>query len=705
MKLLLTFLFSLVMPLHYSLCQTQEIICNDSIIKVEIVDNYNKIEKIQAENIDKLIINDCLLNDIEYKIEIINYCISANQNLKNRINAEFWKYYENLILQAFHKRKIINTYLLYSDYCFYSRALYYYSLSDTSRYLNFIENSLLINPKYLPSLYEKTKWLLNSGNVSECVEIIKSIKSFYQNNLDIPMLALLVDICDTKLVEKGFEYYKSGYFNESLMYFEYLDTVCSYYKSTNCFLAQNYVNLSKKGILQSYFSVAEQAIKAEKYAIAESFMNKAEDYAAMNMDENQEKSSINEKYKLISQKYLQLSAYYKRNNEKANSIYYLENANRICRKIYGTDCKTNLMAEEEPIMVLTDKRTISDTKIFNSEIDEPKKTTTPDKNFYMSKKSTNNSIKNYKRNLTQKANEAFDNAEYEKALLLYETLKQQPEYLTNIKVKQIDNYIQQAAIQVILSKINSADFYIWTNKLSAADSILNLCLESKRKYSLSDNSLLDISLNNFKNKIEEKKCRNIEDEIEISINIIESNVKNREFESILSISNKVDTLINKTNCLPLFVKPYTNSTKAVLDFYKKRSLAKEKFNEMQYLLFAEYYLASDNIFDIAKLESLGIIKIDVLSFIDYNYNFDAAISLFKIGLKDNLFELCINLLEIIKNKNTLSYNTKEMQTELATALMDFQTKKKISDRIVNTVSRIKKDKWFIYFNKNFKLKK
>jgi len=705
MKIFSSFLLSLILTITYSYAQLQDFDCNFSYIKSEIIDNYKKINKIQAENIDNLIINDCLLNDIESKIEIINYCISVSQNLRNQFTDNLLNEYENLILQAFHKRKIINSYLTYADYWFYYRALFFHSLNDTSRYIYFIENSLMINPKYTPSLYEKSKWLLNNNKISEGFEIVKALKAFYQNNNDITMLNLLVDLYDTEISFKGSEFYKAGYYNESLMYFEYLDTLCKNYPTKNCLLAQKNKNLSKKGILQAYLSVAEQAIKAGKYSIAESFITKAEDYAALNIDENVEKSNIYEKYKLISQKYLQLSTHFKRNNEKSNSQYYLDNANRLCRKIYGSDCKSNENAEVESNLIVLNNETSptgDNSKILteNSIIVAPLNNKTTSQH---TSRNTNPSTK--KQNILQKANDAFDNAEYEKALQLYETYKQQNENYKNIDKKQLDNYIQLTANQVILNKINSADFYIWTNNLNVADSILNLCIESKKKYLLNDNTLLDITLSNFKNKIEDIRCRNIEDEIETNINIIESKVNNMDFDNILSISNKIEALIRKTNCLPLIVKPFNTNTDAVIKFIKYRSLAKEKFSEANYLTFAEHYITSDDIFDVSKLETKGFTRIDILSFIDFNYNYEAATCVFKTALKNDLYELCFNILETIKNKNTSNINTKEMQLELAASLMDFQKKKVLTEKIESKLHGISKDKWFTYFNKNFKRKK
>lgn len=707
MKFILTLLFAKFIAITGLLAQEYDFDCNFSNFKYEINENNRKIKNIQVDNIENMIINDCLLNDIEIKIEKINYCISTNQNYKKQIDNDLLSDYENLVLQSYHKRNLINSYLTYADYWLYSRALFFYSIYDTTNYLKLIENSLMINPKYIPSLYEKSKWLLNHNRITEGIEIIKSIKSFYQKNNEISMLNLIIDLYSNKLFEKGMSYFNSGYFNESLMYFEFLDTVCMFYPNNNCEISRKFINLSKNGILNSYLSVAEQALKAGKYTIAESFISKAEDYIALKMKEYQEKTTIIEKYKLISQKYLQLSAYYKKNNEISNSQYYMDNANRLCRKIYGTDCTTNTLHVDDTslVVVINNDTTKQITPQYNN-TSEPQLLTYANKYTKKSIQSTSKTTinKNYQ-NIIQKANEAFDNAEYEKALQLYESVKQQTQYRKDTEEKQLNNYIQQAAIQVILSKINNADFYIWTNKLSIADSILDFCDNIKTKYSITNNSQLDITLLNFKNKIVEKRCKNIEDEIETNIKIIESKVKNREFDDILTYSNRVDTLKTKTNCLPLLIKPYTTNTEAVLNFLKYRFLAKGSFNDAEYSKFAEYYLISDNIFDVSNLENFVNTKIDILSFIDYNYNFEAAVSIFKIALKNKMFELGFNILNIIKNKETSNYITKDMQIELANTLMEHQKIKLITERIEILINEASKDKWFIFFNKKYKSKK
>lgn len=700
MRFFWTFAFSLI--LLNALSQIQQPICNTTEIESEIVENYSKINKIQVDNIESLLINDCLLSDIENNSEIIKHCISVNVLIKDQLSKNILLDYENLILQTFNKRKVINSYLVYADYWLYSKAMYYNSLNDTSKYLTNIENSLKINPIYLPSLYEKSKWLLNHNKIKESVDIIKSVKEFYKNNYEIPMLSSIIDLFDTKLTEKGLFFYKKGYFNESLMCFSYLDTICQNYKTKNCIIAQNYINLSKKGMLQAYFNVADQAINAGKYTIAESFILKAEEYAALNMDATQEETIIKEKYSFITQKYLQLYNYYKRNNETYNSRYYLENANRLCRKIYGTDCKTHEINEsEEPIVINT--QTTSENK--NETI---KANTNVSSNNVVSSftktSSRINSEKNYKsnQNIILKANEAYDNAEYEKALQLFETAKNQPENMKGSNNKQLDNYIQQSAIQVVLSKIQTAEYFIWTNNLLQADSILFLCNEYKLKYSLENNEMLEASIMNFKNKIEEKRCKNIEDEIEVNINIIESKIKIKEFEDILKISDKIDTLKQNTNCKLFIYKRYSSNTEAVISFLKYRNKAKEKFNEVDYSSFVEKYLLSDNIYDVSNLGNIGIPKVDILSFIEYNYNTEAAISLVKTSIKKQLFELSFLALDLIKSKKNINTLTKDLQIELAEGLMEYQKQKILSSDINLIIKKLSKDKWYSFFNKKFK---
>lgn len=700
MRFFWTFFFSIILLNSHS--QIQQPVCNTPEIESEITENYGKINKIQVDNIENLLINDCLLSDIENNTEVIKHCISTNEFIKDQISKNILIDYENLILQTYHKRKIINSYLAYADYWLYSKAMYCLSLNDTTRYLTHIENSLKINPFFLPSLFEKSKFLLNRNNIKESIDIIKSIKEFYKNNNEIPLLSSIIDLFDTKLTEKGLFFYKTGYFNESLMYFSYLDTVCQNYKTKNCINAQNYIVLSKKGMLQSYFNVADQAVKAGKYTIAESFILKAEEYAALNMDATQEEPIIKEKYRFITQKYLQLYNYYKRNNETYNSRYYLENANRLCRKIYGTDCKTHEINEiEEPLVINTQEtseNTNETTKTnTNVSLNNVVSTLVKTSSSYNSEINTKN-----KQNIILRANEAYDNAEYEKALQLYESAKKQPEIIKGINAKQLENYIQQSAIQVILNKIQTAEYFIWTNNLLQADSVLVLCNEYKLKYSLENNAMLDASIMNFKSKIEEKRCKNIEDEIEVNINIIESKIKTGEFEDILTISNKIDTLKQKTNCKLFIYKRFSSNTEAVISFLKYRNKAKEKFNEADYSAFVQNYLLSDNIYDVSKLENLGIPKVDILSFIEYNYNTETAFTLVKNSIKKQLFDLSFSTLDLIKSKKTNNVLTKDLQIELAEGLTEYQKQKILSDNINLIIKKLSKDKWYSFFNKKYR---
>lgn len=706
----------------------------DSILKT----NCNLMKQINVNDIDMLMVNDCQLNEVEATLEYLKFVNIASQiDFKKREEIAIYEYFTETITQMAQLRVVLNQYISNLDFWYYKKAMEFLAKNDSSSAIEKFDKSLLLNPFYIPSLYQKAMFYLKNSQTNLAAKTAQFVAlNLYPSENDLVLIKAMNEQISKQFKNRGEKMLAVEYCNESLEIFMQADTFCSHYNSIDCEYFKQGIIQSKYGIYRSYMRVANQAMDAHKYSIAESFVMKAKEYANINKSIITPDDEANKLMKNIAAKYIDLGMYYKRNADYAQSSYYIDKAKSICSTINDKEFETMLLKKEQEVVAVETTSIETATKIQSDNNQPIVKNKQTKKSI---KKKSHKKIKKIKiRTKTKKIGEKENNPDliakrntksrnysiycsliemgdefsnvlkYEQALEKYQAAKEIEKIALTKANLVLDSLINATAFNIIRLQLETASFFIWANELEQADSAYKFGVLLQQKYHLENDEATNASLNSYSNKITQKNCQNTQDEIEQlntkAINYIALKDFSKaqrsvdEANTLASNQNKCGLTTVNTQKLSQFIKPIT-------DYFELKEIAKDAFSKTDYKLFTESHYNADKIYLKAMLDTIGIPNNNIIAYLNYQSNEQFILYAANYFIDFYDFENCLASLKLLQNKGFEANKVKAIQIKLAQkqVVID-KVQQSDFDINENIIKYTNNDKWFRFFNEEYKKK-
>jgi hypothetical protein len=704
---------------------------NFSFLQIDSIFQTNSLQfkGINLYEINQLILNDCKLAEIESQINNLTWNgLATYFNFKKPEQITVYQNVTNFQIQLNQTRTILNQYLSNMDYWFYKTGLDYISRNDTINAILFIDKSLLFNKLYMPSLQLKNTILLSKNQLIEAISLITEIAPYlFENNSNYQVFQTSVFQLLKKCEDEAEKVYESGYYNESLTLYQKADSFCSTLKTFDCEVFKNGILNSKRGLYHSYLKIAKQAINTHNYSIAESFTDKALEYARLNRNEISNDTETNDIYRNILSRYIAISFKYKRNDNAKLHEKYLDKANKICLLLKIDDCSKTYISQaiaiEEENDIIAEEDTIiqKDTITKLTKVEIQKKTKKPiivqntlnrknkrltSKKKTLAKHATKNNNAEFAiySNLIDIGNKYFSEGKYEEAYSKYITAKSMEKKATGKKNDKLENLLIKTAGIIITKPLENADFLIWANKLNEANSLYSYSLELQKKLVLENDSSINSILQTYKEKIQKKKCENIQLEINTLNDKANSYISLSDFQKAQTINDETFALI-KTN-----IDCKLNSTettkiltiiKPVVSYNLLRERAKEYYQVNDLMNFTNLFFQADSIYSINRLDTLKILNSNIISYLEFSNNEKANLFSLEYFLNKNKYDYGFQILNLLKNKQFESAKSKDYQQKLATIL--FLKEKTEISTLKEKFPFLKDEKWYKYFYNEYKI--
>ena len=184
----------------------------DSILKT----NCNLMKQIDINDIDMLMVNDCKLNEVETILEWLKFENIASQiDFKKQEEIATYEYYTEITTQTAQLRVIINQYISNLDFWYYKKAVAFLAKNDTVNAINKLEKSLLINPFYIPSLYQKVMLNLKIQQTDLASKIAQYIaQNIYPIGNDLLLIKAINEQINEQFKTRGQKMLTAEYYNE-----------------------------------------------------------------------------------------------------------------------------------------------------------------------------------------------------------------------------------------------------------------------------------------------------------------------------------------------------------------------------------------------------------------------------------------------------------------------------------------------------------
>ena len=681
----------------------------------------SKVKSISNFEIDRLGINDCELNDVETHLNLLQYYgIERFFDFKNLSQIELYQKYKNLITEVKQIRTVLDQQIANIDFWYYKTAKDYLSKSDTLNALLFLDKSLLYNNLFLFSVNLKTNLLISQNKCTEAsIDLIKISGLIYPDNDFYKLLYTTVLQLNSALSEKSEMYYKTGYYNESMLYYQYADSLCKSFGFYNCKDFTNGILNSKKGIYNSYLRIANQAIATNNFSIAESFTDKALEYADINRDAISNNEETNQNYRLFVNKYLSFSAKYRQNNNKKSADYYLQKANRICELLNITDCKNKKIDIAENILLpdtvlseaenkhVSDIQTVSkeNKKEIKRKIKKRRKSINEKQITNIKKQQNLNNVRNsIALEMIEIGNELYSKSKFEEAYQKFSSAKTLLATAKSTDKVKIDNLINQTAEQIVILPLKDINFAIWSDDFEKVDSLIKICKKLQLDYNLIDNTFINDELKRINDEKYHKICKNTEEKLGLLTGKAFSLFEIKEFQKVQIIVDEMELIKSKSNYCSIKdgdINKISALIKPVTSYFNLKNEAKQSFDEKKYPIFINLYNSADSVYKLYQLDSLKIAENNIISFLKYQNNDAANMQVAEILLLKGYQNECFQLLNVLRENNYDAIQTKKIQEDL----VELVASNKQLDLVYLNIKFpfLNDEKWFRYFVRKTKL--
>ncbi|MBI9039472.1 MAG: hypothetical protein JEY97_15180 [Bacteroidales bacterium] len=528
---------------------------------------------------------------------------------------------------------------------------------------------------------------INSGNIGifQFIDVIndlikKSNLQSFQFDYD-EISSFIVD----GMIRKSSKYISSERFNEALDVLNNAKSICNIVPCE-----YNYDDLftnfsrAKYGIYHSFISVAERAIKANNYEIAENYLDQAINFQIENSEYiisniPTEKVVLKFVYDCILAGEIELS-----NKNYPSSLVDFYYASKYINMISDENLKLRLQngiqkAEKlnyENDILLVENYVRNQETFKNEKFDE---TLNHRENENIHFTQENRKLRDLKQKVENKditsqylkAKEYFFSGLYEEAYNRLQEIKKSDCKISNYQASEIDDFQAIVVKSLIKNKIDVGVSKAWQNDFESANEILNYSEMLLEEANIKDDNNTNESIKNLKERIMQNECIIVKDKYDVLIIKGKRIVRQKDFIGAVACFDEAKTIFNQNiKCnisdsmafqlheLYFHASEYQNNSKKLnSDLYSKgfRSIIE------QYISLEDYY----NGF---RIDTFGIQHTTFYDFVKSQNSPEMAIFSINYFISKNRPEKAIRMLNILEGNNYPMEKTKDVQIQLGRLL-------------------------------------
>ncbi len=706
---------ALLLPLHVF----SQITVNDSLIyKLNI-----KINKIDTGNVDKVIVNDISLDEVEVKLNEITYRVSTGKAKIDAKNKSIILFQLDILKNRVVKlRIIIDKQISALAELYYNKAIT--SLHDSSKNAEakeYLDKSIVINPLYIPSLYQLAHIRYDEGNLIKSSELMLTIlNKTYPVASNYDTIVRFGNRLYDSFIYKAEQLIQDEKYNEAEDLLTGAYRFCNNNKIINCRdNLRKTMTRTKYGMFVSYLNVAESAINTKHPEIAESFIFSALAYKRKNSEYLSRNRDAEDMLELVIDSYVNSAG---RSIDKGNytdAMKYFEKASVLCDSLGNESCNRKIKncinsirnnIYEEFIAKAEEYFKTGKSKFAEDFINKAKSYKNENLKEIKDTSQAENLIKQIKfvqyRKLINEAEFYYKEGYYEYAMKNLDGAEE-----LEAKYK-LDKYVLEDSLRMKVAKplihkiIESANIKIWANSIDEVQDIFNVSLKMQEKNHLKNDSEVTKWINILNNKLQKKICENAQNDYDVlmfkassSVIIKDFILAEQQYDNAINLANKnISCKLNATIAISNKSKyvPPANYQKLIFD-------SRYLYNAGNYSKFLTEYNAAESYFSLFKISDYGFKHIPLYEYIIQKDELKLLYAGVQFYTDNSDFEKALNLLKYLKGKNYSSGLSRDLQEKLAVSLAkyDRSSKKKTTTK-ANISAYTSNSKWFRYFNKKYK---
>lgn len=679
-----------------------------------------KLAEIDLSYVDLIKIYEIKLKEIEKTIaEISAKNFISELGLYSNDPIDFINKYSSLNVKVKDVRNKITDKLSSLDKVYYAKGIEYLVKKDTTNALTYFKKSTAANPFNCSSILQLAriyfyKDILDTSGMN----LVNITSNLNPDQATLKQLIHLSDSLNLKFIEKGEQRIAEEDYNEALKILNEGKSFCTNVKVIECSetLLKD-IAKAKYGIYSSFITVSQKALNADKLEIARIYISKAKDYQIENSTDI---ISSQEADDLLSRLIIGLTDQgISLNNQMLfdSALVALENVSELCSKYFVSTCTYNLLPA-----IASAKQGIYKTLIKKAEefirINEPVKAEAmiAEAKKYQQENSAVISVSLATDSLSDMMKEKYyqkfiaDGISYLKlheginALRCFNTAREIEKNYTIARDTTLDSLINATAKPYVSDYIEKGLVNVWGNEPIKANSIADTVKLLMKKYGLSQDSSILVSLADLQSKISALECKLAEDKYNEyyrnayqKISLLNYTEAESYFQKCLSVAGKNSSCDISTETATNGISKYKNAAK----YQKLMTQSDSSLKVGSYRMAIDKYYEAESFAASANLSDYGLSHTSFDNFIalqNETYILNTSEYFFN---KNNIPQTfyCLDLLRKHNFADSLSDNFQKMiALKLSTSDFNANPDQKSSIAITKYPAE---DSWFLPFRKSY----
>ncbi len=608
-----------------------------------------KIQKLESLKIESVIIDEFTLCEIESVLgefgqkDFFNFPVIRQKDL----NSVFFKY-DYYGEKTRSLRRLYNQTISDIDKLYFDSGKENKSKGNRKLAKDNFKRAVNFNKYNVPALVELGKIYIDENKNDSAVFIAKHIlKEIYPSgawlNLALEYSAILYDTVCNKI---DF-FINENRYPEALSELSKLQHFCSDIQPFNCDdrVAQM-LKRARFGVYNSYLSVAQRAYDINNLSFCEMYAQSAIEYQKEHIDIIGEFKLAEAMLQKVFVKYLISAREHQKVGVLDRTVYYYDNAKRLCNSYSFLICPPNLdsdIAEAQKQKDIVDKMAMSKPGIIN-----------------------NISIVSY------------------------------PEAKIEFRSR-------------ILETLSHGHLMAWAGEIVEAKISLEDAINESEIFALYSDTLVFSRIQSLKQRIIQKECELNNNSISDRLHRIQLLIKYSEYVSAMDSLVKLNRFIDNLKDCEVNLLDSVMMFRAFLPAAEYQSLLRSAARllnsdvQHKHEAFFQRYMRAQNIWETRNLSELGIEHLQLVDYISKSSQIEFIRNGVNYFADNNQPDNAIQLLMVLKNKGISSKNAKDIQEHAGKKAAEFFKNKYPKENHSNLADKITfNDNWFKHFVSAFK---